>query len=284
MLKVVLPTGRMFENVKKLLEACGWEINIQARSYRPSCNQPDIELKMLKPQNIATLIELGSHDIGFTGYDWIVESRARVKEILDLGFNPVRIVAAAPPKVLPLIKKKRKRPFLVASEYQNIVRSYFNRRKIPFILVRTFGTTEVYPPEDADIIVDNTATGTTLQKNRLVIVDTIMRSSTRLIANINSLKDSKKNSRIKDLVLVMESILKARQKVLIEMNVSAKNLDKVIKGLPAMKSPTVSPLYGGKGYAITTAVNKEEVQKLLAVLKKRGATDILVSDIKKIIP
>jgi ATP phosphoribosyltransferase len=284
MLKVALPAGRMFTNVKKILEACGWEINIQDRSYRPLCNQPDIELKILKPQNIATLIELGSHDIGFTGYDWVVESRAKVKEILDLGIDPVRIVAAAPRNILPLLKRKPKRPFIVASEYQNITRSYFTKKKMPFILVRTFGTTEVYPPEDADIIVDNTATGTTLQKNRLLIVDTIMKSSTRLIANIKSLADKKKRAIINDLALVMDSVLRARQKVLIEMNVPLKNLDKIVRDLPAMKSPTVSPLYGGKGYAITTAVDKDDVQKLLAQLKKRGATDILVSEIRKIIP
>ncbi|MDI6733084.1 MAG: ATP phosphoribosyltransferase [Planctomycetota bacterium] len=284
MLKVVLPKGRMFEAVKRLLEECGWEIKLRERSDRPSCNQPGVELKILKPQNIATLIQLGSHDIGFTGYDWIVESRADVKELLDLGLDPVRIVAAAPKKVIPLIKRKQKKPFIVASEYQNISYSYLNSNQIPFVFVRTFGATEAYPPEDADIIVDNTASGTTLAENRLVVIDVIMMSSTRLIANVDSLSDKKKGPFIRNLALVMESVLKAHQKVLIEMNVASENLKKIIKGLPTMKSPTVSQLYGGAGYAVKTVANKQEIQHLLPLLKKRGATDILVSEISKVIP
>ena len=158
---LALPKGRMFSSLVTLLAQAGLVVREYERSYRPKANDPQLELKVLKPQNIPALVELGRHDLGFTGHDWIVETGCKVAELDDLELDPVDIVAAAGESWEPPAPGTS--PLVVASEYEHITRQFVEKKGWPFRFVRSYGATEVFPPEDADLIVDNSATGQTLK-------------------------------------------------------------------------------------------------------------------------
>jgi ATP phosphoribosyltransferase len=280
-LKIAVPKGRMYDNVAKLMEEAGFKMSFtNGRSYRPVTTDPDIEIKVLKPQNIAKLVELGKHDVGFTGYDWVIETGADVEEVIDLKTDPVKVVAAVPKELKKTNLKSRK--LIVASEYENITKNFLDKAGYDYIYLRTYGATEVFPPEDADMIVDNSATGATLEQNNLVIVEEILQSSTRMIANKAALKDQWKKEKISEIRMLFESVLNAHERVMLEMNVSAENFDSLVRILPCMRSPTVAQLADG-AYAVKVAVKKSEVSQLIPKIKKMGATDILEMEFKKVI-
>jgi ATP phosphoribosyltransferase len=280
-LRLMIPKGRIFEKVVKLLNESGIYLEGDDRAYRPVANDPTIEVKLMKPQNIPKLVELGAHDVGFTGFDWITDSSADVEEIMDLKFDPVKIVAAIPVNLsVEELKKKR---IVVASEYENISKSYLEKEGYKFVFLRTYGATEVFPPEDADMIIDNTATGKTLEANNLKIIETIIQSSTRFIANKESLENPWKREKIAEIQMLFKSILDARNRVMLEMNVPRDKFEEIIEFLPSMRSPTVSPLYGEGGYAVKVAVKEAEAVKLIPQLIKMGATDILEYEIRKVV-
>lgn len=279
-LKLAIPKGRLYDEVLRLLEDAGFQLSKNGRCYRPFINDKEIEVKIIKPQNIPKLVELGSQDIAFSGYDWIVEQNADVKELIDLGFNPVKIVVAIP-EGESVSKDNRIR---VASEYERISKEFLEREELDYLFIKSFGATEVFIPEDADMIIDNAATGKTLKENGLVVFKELLSSSTRLIANKTSLKDPWKKKKIENFLMLIMSILEGRKRLLIEMNVTETDMVKLIPLLPCMKSPTVSKLYGDQGYAVKIAVEKEKVGKLIPFLKENGATDILVFNLKKVIP
>lgn len=280
-LKMVIPKGRIYSKVINLLNDSGFGVEVDDRVYIPRVEDPEIEAKIMKPQNIPTLVELGSHDIGFSGNDWIIETKADVTEILNLAFDPVKIVSAVPEQLFNENLKSRK--IVVASEYEQIAKNYLEQNNYDYFLVRTFGATEVFPPEDADMIIDNVSTGRTLKEHNLRIVDTIMESSTRFIANNSALDDPWKREIISELKMLFQSVLDARIRVMLEMNVSEETFKKIIDVLPCMRSPTVAPLHGQKGYAVKVAVKRSEVVKLIPLLKKYGATDILEYEFRKVV-
>jgi len=280
-IKMVLPKGRMMKNVIEILHEAGYDVNINDRDYRPSINTPEMEVKLMKPQNIPELVALGSHDIGFTGYDWIRETGSDVEEIMDLKFDTVRIVAAVPEDAD--IGELKKRKIIVASEYENISREFLDRKGYDYHFLRTYGATEVFPPEDADMIIDNTSTGKTLKDNKLKIVETILESSTRFVANKESMKDPRKREIVEKMKLLFNSINDARERVVLEMNVPGEIFDEIISTLPSMRSPTVSPLYGKTGYAVKVAVRRTQAQEIIPVLKAKGVKDILEYDVRKVI-
>jgi len=278
-LKIVIPKGRIYDNIADLLISAGIYFKTDGRNYRPLVSNKEIDIKIMKPQNIPKLVDMGARDIGFTGYDWIIEEKANVVEVMDLGFDPVKIVSAIPSKYS--IKDLRKRKIIVASEYENISRDFLKKKKYKFEFLRTYGATEVFPPDDADMIIDNTSTGITLAEHNLKIVDTVMESSTRFIANKKAMK--KKEKEINKLKMLFKAVLDARNKVLLEMNVPADRLQELVKFLPCMRSPTVAPLYKEEGYAVKIAVDKSEVLDLIPKLKKYGARDILEYEISKVV-
>lgn len=280
-LRVVIPKGRIFNNVVHLLNEAGISLDVADRGYRPVVSDPEIDAKIMKPQNIPRLLEIGSHDIGFSGYDWVVETGASVEEIMDLTFDPVHIVAAIPNWLSE--QDLRTRRFVAASEYENITRTYLDRHKYDYIFVRTHGATEVFPPDDADMIVDNTASGRTLKEHDLKIIAEIMTSSTRFFAHPAALQDSWKREKIERLQMLFSAILDARGRVMLEMNVPAERLEEIIKVLPCMRAPTVAPLYHDQGYAVKVAVKKQQAVELIPLLKKMGATDILEYEFKKVV-
>jgi ATP phosphoribosyltransferase len=273
----------MQDGVHRLLADAGIGVRISARGYRPTISLEGFETKILKPQNIVEMLDRGSRDLGFAGADWVGEKGADLVEILDTGLDPVQLVAAAP---LPMLRDGvlRPGPMVIASEYENLTRDWIASEGLDATFVRSYGATEVFPPEDADCIVDNTATGSTLRANGLTIFHTVMRSSTRLYANPEALNRPEKRARIEHFALLIRSVLEARRRVMVEVNCSREDLDTVIDRLPCMREPTVSQLHGGSGYALKAAVPKDALPLLIADLKVAGATDIIVTATAQIVP
>ncbi len=280
-LKIVIPKGRLNKKVVGLLNDVGLGIEIDERCYIPKIDAPDFKVKIMKPQNIPQLIEVGSHDVGFTGSDWMIETGADVKEIIDLGFDPVNIVAAVP----EFLSKEElySRKIVVASEYQLIARTYLDQQGFDYYFIRTFGATEVFPPEDADMIIDNMSSGRTLEEHKLKVIDQITTSSTRMIANKQVLTEPAKKRKIDELVMLMQAVLDARDRVMVEMNIPGDKLELIVRKLPCMRAPTVAPLFNGEGYAVKIAVKKSQSAQLIPQLKELGAADILEYDMRKVI-
>jgi ATP phosphoribosyltransferase len=239
-------------------------------------------MKIMKPQNVGELLELGSHDAGFTGIDWIRESGADVEEVLDLGFDRVRIVAAVPRELDEGALRQKK--LVAATEYVNLAEQWLAGRGYKYRILRTYGATEVFPPDDADMIIDNTSTGQTLKDNGLRIVDTLLESSTRFAASRAAMANPEKRNRIEELAMLFRAVLDGRERVMLEMNLPKQGFEEIAAALPAMRSPTVSPLYGDRGYAVKIAVKKSEIPDLIPRLKKLGAADIVEYDLRKVVP
>lgn len=281
---LALPKGRMETGVFNLLGAAGIDLHVGQRGYRPMLSEPGFEVKLLKPQNIVEMLAAGTRDIGFAGADWVAELQADLVELLDTGLDPVRIVAATPESMLDGDGNLPARKLVVASEYERLTRSWITTRGLDAAFVRSYGATEVFPPEDADVIVDNSATGETLAANGLAVVDELMTSSTRFYASQGAMGDPDKKSAIDGLVLSLRSVLDARKRVMLELNVSLADLDAVIDALPAMREPTVATLHGGAGMAVKAAVPRRDLPRLIPRLRQLGATDIAVSKLEQIVP
>lgn len=285
-LRILLAKGRIYESVYELLNDVGISIHLPDRTYFPTTNQEDLAFQVVKPQITSALLAQNKADLGFSGKDWVYENGVEndVEEIMDFGFDPVRIVAAVPNTVDfdSLLKGK----VTIATEYQNLSRKWIEEKKVDGTIFRTWGTSEGFVQDNEDsiaqILIDNTSTGSSLRANNLKIVDTLMESSTRMYASKEALKNPEKKRKIMELKMLFESVLNARGRVMLEMNVSKDKVDSLIKGIPSMKSPTVSPLYGDDGFAVKIAVKKSEVPTLLPKLQSLGATDILEYALRKV--
>ena len=216
LLRLAIPKGRMYAGVTELLAEAGIRLTLTARSYRPHITLAGCEVKILKPQNVVEMLQAGSRDVGFAGADWVAELDGGLTELVDTGLDPVRVVAAAPSAILEEGRLPA-RPLVVASEYERLTRAWIEARGLDARFVRSYGATEVFPPEDADLIVDNTATGSTLVANDLEVVDELATSSTRLLANRSALEDPARREIIDRLVLLTESVLEARTRVMVEV-------------------------------------------------------------------
>lgn len=285
-LKILLAKGRIYESVYELLNDVGISIHLPDRTYFPVTNQDDLAFQVVKPQITSALLAKNCADVGFSGKDWVYENGVEndVEEIMDLGFDPVRIVAAIPET--KDYEKLLKGKVTIATEYQNLTKKYIDSKKIEGTIFRTWGTSEGFVQDNdealAQILIDNTSTGSSLRANRLKIVDTLMESSTRMYASKEAMKNPSKKQKILELKMLFEAVLAARSRVMLEMNVAKADFDGLIKGIPSMKSPTVSPLFGDDGYAVKIAVKKSEVPTLLPKLQSLGATDILEYELRKV--
>lgn len=285
-LSILLSKGRIYESVVELLKDVGISIYLPDRTYYPITNQEDLAFQVVKPQISSALLAGEKADVAFSGKDWVYENGVQdeVEEIMDLGFDPVRIVVAVPNSVDydSLLKKN----VTIATEYQNLSKKWVNDNNVNGKVFRTWGTSEGFVQDSAEslaqILIDNTSTGSSLKANNLKICDTIMTSSTRMYASKKAMQDPAKKQKIMELKMLFEAVLAARSRVMLEMNVSKANFDSLIKGIPSMKSPTVSPLFGDNGYAVKIAVKKSEVPTLLPKLHQLGATDILEYELRKV--
>ena len=298
-LKMALPKGHLWGCTKELMDRAGYGLRLESeRSYVVSSNDPDIEMRVYRAQNIPPLVEEGRCDVGITGHDWVVEHEARVEEVLDLGVGRVRLVVAVPmsygiepspsleevfKRLVERVRSEGKSSVVVASEYENLARKVCveGLRGYPFRLIRSYGATEAFI-EVADAIVEVTETGETLRRNGWEVVYEVLESTARLIANRDSLRDPVKREKVEGLAMLLQAAKEAGGMKLLKMNVPAALLDEVSSLLPAMKSPTVSRLLNGD-YAVEVAVRSEEVVKLIPLLKRKGASDILEIDLGKVV-
>lgn len=283
MIRLGLPKGRMQEGVFALLADAGVRVRAGARGYRPVVSLPGWEAKILKPQSIVEMLHLGSRDVGFAGADWVAELGADLVEVLDLGLDPVELVAAAPRSLL-VSGRLPARHLVIASEYERLTREWIRSEGLDATFVRSHGATEVFPPEDADCIVDNTATGATLRDNDLEILALVMRSSTRLYASRAAMEDAERRGAVDHLALLLRSVLEARARVMLEVNVSAERLEELAAVLPCMREPTIAPLHGDAGFAMKVAVPRKDLPALIPLIKAHGGTDIVVSSVAQIVP
>lgn len=281
-LRFAIPKGRMYDGVARLLDDAGARITVTARDYRPAIALPGFEVKILKPRAIVEMLDAGARDLGFAGADWVEESAADLVELLDTKLDRVRLVAAAPESILEGDDLPRRR-LVVASEYVNLAQRWIERRALDAGLLRSYGATEVLPPEDADCIIDNTATGGTLAANNLRIIDELMISSTRLYASRRAMQDADKRAAIERFAMLVQSVLEARRRVMVELNVPSDRLNELIEILPCMREPTVAPLHGSGGFAIKAAVLRDELPRVIPAIKARGGVDIVVTTPEQIV-
>lgn len=283
MIRLGLPKGRMQSGVISLLEGAGIRLRHGAREYRPALNLDGFEVKILKPQNIIEMLHAGSRDVGFAGADWVAELDADLVEVFDTGLDAVNLVAAAPHSLLQDGILPR-RALVVASEYERLTTRWMAQRGFGDTFVRSFGATEVFPPEDADLITDITATGATLTANGLEICDLLMASSTRLFASPRAMDDPAKRSEIESLGLLLKSVLDARGRVMLEMNVTADRLEALTGMLPSMREPTIAQLHHQAGYAVKVAVPRSDLPRLIPQIRAAGGSDIVVTEVAQIVP
>ena len=314
-IKFAIPKGSLQEDTMALLKKAGYIISNGKRSYRPRCNDPEIEIKILRPQEIPLMISQQAHDLAITGNDWIIETNAKVKKLLDLEYGRITLVLAVPDewddinslsdllnKFLDENKEVRIFTEYLASCKQYIMSNemYLKRfgKKEPKIItpwwnigqndkvkiILSFGATEAKPPEDAEAIFDNTQTGTTIKANKLKIIDKINESTAVLIANLDSWKDEWKREKIKDIALLLKGVVEARKKLHIFLNIKNQNIKKLLEKLPALKKPTIAPLIGVEGWsAINTIIQKDKFIELLPILRKY-AEGIVVHEPRQILP
>ncbi len=286
-LKLGLPKGSLQESTISIFEKAGYKIRVDERSYFPSIDDPEIECMLIRAQEIARYVQGGVLDCGITGKDWIMESRAKVVEVADLvyskkGMRPVKWVLAVP--VASKIKSvKGLKGKWIATEAVNLTEDYLMRNKVKAIVEFSWGATEVKPPRLADAIVEITETGASLRANNLRIVDTLLESTPRLIMNKKSYQDRWKRKKVEKLALLLRGAIDAFGKVGLMMNVMKKDLEKILKILPALQKPTISPLSDPRWVDVTTIIDEKVVRDLIPKLKEAGATGIVEYPLNKII-
>lgn len=287
-LKLGIPAGSLQEATGKLFEQAGYKISFSSRSYYPSIDDDEIECLLIRAQEMARYVESGVIDAGLTGFDWIAENRADVHEVAELIFSkvsrrPVRWVLAVPndSSIHSVKDLQGKR---IATEAVNLTKDYLAKHGISANVEFSWGATEVKPPRLADAIVEITETGSSLRANNLRILDEVLKSTTRFIANRNAWKDDWKREKIENIVTMLRGVLEADGKVGMMLNVRKQDLENVLGVLPALERPTVSSLAEDDWYAVNTVLDEKIVRDLVPRLKSMGACGIVETPINKIIP
>ncbi len=296
--KFAIPKGSLEEATFKILEKAWTKVNRKERTYRVFLDDPDIVVKMIRPQEIPTLVYYGLYDVGITGNDWVGETNADVQSLLNLEYGKIKLVIAIPDNYKfksfdDMIKSyaKKKKILRISSEYLTTASKFIKQQKsykklygkkdplivTPWLRLGTnksvqihlsFGATEAKPPDDVDAIMDVTETGTTLTQNQLKIVDTVLESSAQLIANKNSLQDKKKREKIFDIITLMRGAVQGRKYLHIYLNVKEENLKRLLTEISSLKKPTISPLSQKGWYGINTVIKKSEFYMLVPKLRK----------------
>jgi ATP phosphoribosyltransferase len=258
--------------------------------YRATINDHRIsEVRVLRPQEIPRYVADGLFDIGITGRDWVEETGSNVVSLGELAYskatsNPIKVVLAVAAESPWSSARDMPDGVKVSTEYPLLTERFFAENGVKADVVLSYGATEAKVPEIADAVVEITETGRALKAAGLRIIETVLISYTELIANPTSAQDPERRKAMEDINTLLQGALKARGRVLVKLNVETYDLDRVIKLLPAMRSPTVSELFGGGSYAVETVVPKETINKLIPELKDAGATDIIELPISKIVP
>ena len=290
MIDIAIPKGSLQNQTLQLFEQAGLQVKRTEREYNARIDDPRIgKVKILRPQEIPGYVAKGYFDLGISGTDWIMESGAVVSRVTELYYGKqrpgmVKLVVAVPESLDIHSAKEIKPGSRVSTEYPNLTQSFFLGLGIPMEIQFSFGATETKVPELTDVVVDLTETGSTLKKNGLKIIDVMLRSTSELIANKKSWADPAKREEIEAVETLLSAVIRAKEKVLLKMNVPEDAMKEVMAMLPSMKNPTISKLYNSGYYAVETVVDRGVVNLLIPRLKRSGAEDILELGISKIVP
>jgi len=286
-LRLGIPKGSLQEATLKIFKKAGYNISVRSRSYYPGIDDPEIECMLIRAQEMARYVQDGILDAGLTGYDWIMEQGAKVVEVSELnyakeGFRPVRWVVAVPEdsKIKKVEDLNGKR---VATELVGYTKRFLKKRGVKAMVEYSWGATEVKPPKLADAIVELTETGSSLRANNLRIVEVMLESTTRLIANKESYKDAWIKKKLENLNILLQGAITAESKVGLKMNLPIAKLDEVSKVLPALHSPTVSHHKDSDWVSIEVIIDEPLVRDLIPKLKRRGASGIVEYPLNKVI-
>jgi ATP phosphoribosyltransferase len=286
-LRLGFPKGSLQDAIAHLFERAGFAMSFPERSLYPTIDDPDLECVLIRAQEMARYVEQGVLDAGVTGRDWILENRARVQELADLryskqSFRPVRWVLAVP-EDSPIRRPRDLAGKRIATEAVGLTERFLKEQGVRATVEFSWGATEVKPPLLADAIVEVTETGSSLRANNLRIVEVVMESTPRLIANRAAYRDPWKRRKLDRMRLLLEGAIAAEGKVGLMMNVPKTRLPKVLELLPALASPTVSPLADGKMVALNTVIDEKRVRELLPDLHEAGASGIVEFPLSKIV-
>ena len=298
-IKFAIPKGSLEKATAEFFSKSGFKIGGTERTYRPNINDPQIEMKVLRPQEIPVFVNEGLQDLGITGEDWVKENRADVEILQNLEYGKIRLVIAVPKSVpekstmgefMESIWSQGKN-FRISTEYLNIASEYLKNtpqykkrfgNSDPMIVTPwwkkgdnarakiflSFGATEAKPPEDSDCIMDVTETGTTIEANNLRIIETVMKSAAVLIANKKSLEDPEKREKIYDIVALLKGVVDGSKRIHIFVNVKKANLQRLLTELPALKNPTIAPLADDTWVSVNTVLEKDCLTELLPKIRK----------------
>lgn len=286
-LRLGLPKGSLQESTLALFRKAGFSFAVGSRSYAATCDDTEISAILIRAQEMSRYVEEGIFDLGLTGLDWIRENHSKVVEVEDLVYakqsmKPVRWVLAVPEsspfRTVKDLKGKR-----IATEVVNITRDYLAANKVKAEVEFSWGATEAKAPDLVDAIVEVTETGSSLRANKYRIIDTVMESWTKLIANPKAMRDPWKKSKIENIALLLRAAIEAEGKVGLKMNVERRKLDALLKVLPALTSPTVSHLTDERFLALETVIEEALAKRLIPELKRAGATGIIEYPLNKVI-
>ncbi len=287
-LRLGVPSGSLQEPTLELFKRAGFNIVVSSRSYRPSVDDSELELRLLRAQEMGRYVDHGYLDCGITGKDWIAENKAEIEVLADFNYsratkNPTRWVLVVP-EDSPIKSVKDLEGKRIATEAVGLTQVYLEKNGVNAEVEFSWGATEVKVPELVDAIVDITETGSSLRANKLRIVDTLMESFPQFVSSKAAYQDEWKRQKMETLVLLLKGALEARDKVGLKMNVPADRLDEVLKVLPAERSPTISQLANADWVAVETVIAESVVREKIPLLKTLGAEGIVEYPLNKVIP
>lgn len=286
-LRIGIPKGSLQEATLALLARAGLQVYVSPRSYFAGTNDPELECMLIRAQEMARYVEDGILDAGLTGKDWILENEANVVEVADLvyakqTFGKVRWVLAVPEKS-PFQSVKDLQGKIVATELVGVTQRYLERNGVKARVEFSWGATEVKPPVLADAIVEVTETGSSLRANGLRIVETVLESNTKFIANASSWENPWKRRKVETLIMLLQGAIEAAGKVGLMLNVRRENLDAVLSVLPALKRPTISALSDSEWVAVNTVIEEKTAREIIPRLKAADAQGIVEYPLNKIV-
>lgn len=287
LLMLGLPKGSLEESTKALFAKAGWKITTSSRSYKPSIDDAELDGRFVRAQEVARYVDHGFFDCGLTGWDWVQENKADVVEVCDLVYSRAStlksrwvlcVPESSPVKTAADLAGKR-----VATELMDTTKRWFAERNIPAIIEFSWGATEVKVPDLVDAIVDITETGSSLRANKLRIVDTLLETNTKFIANKASWANPAKRKKIETIALLLKGALEAHSKVGLKMNLPRSALEAVTAKLPALRNPTISPLSNPDWIALETIIDESVVREIIPALKAHGAEGIVEYPLNKVV-
>ena len=287
-LRLGLPKGSLQDATIRMMGRAGWTVNVSSRSYYPTVDDDELEIILLRAQEIPRYVEDGVLDCGVTGHDNVLESAAQVHEVTELIYSkatsrPYRWVLAVP-KGSPIRGPRDLEGKRIATELVNVTKRYLESHGVKAEVEFSWGATEVKVPDLVDAIVEGTETGSTLRAHGLEIIDELLSSTTRLIANRDSFADDWKRSKIETISVLLTAALQAESRVGLKMNAPQDKLDEIVAMLPAMRQPTISHLSDPEWVALEVIAEECQVRDLIPRLLKAGATGIIEYPLNKVIP